>query len=40
LGAPDWLVCCCGGVVGLGGNSACQPMMMTTESTMATMKFF
>jgi hypothetical protein len=41
-GAPGavWLACCCGGVVGLAGNRVCQPMMMTTESTMATMKFF
>src|SRR6185369_2296028 len=37
---PAGGVVCCGGGVLVAGNSVCQPMMMATDSTIATMKFF
>src|SRR5215469_17040550 len=39
-GVAVWVVCCCGGGVLAGGNNDCQPTMMITDSTIATMKFF
>ena len=45
-GAPDcdpdcWVVCWVPLTGGLaGGKAACQPTMISTETTMATMKFF
>ena len=41
-GAPGCVEACCVPLTGglAGGNAACQPTMISTDSTMARMKFF